>query len=338
MIFDDHDVHDDWNTSGPWRRMMHDKPWWHERIVGGLVSYWVFQHLGNLDPQDLETDPLWRRVREHEGDVMPLLRDVAVRADEEPESFRWSFSRDLEGTRLVAVDSRAGRMLDAGERRMVDEAEWAWVREQAAGDHDHLLLATSIPVFLGHALHWFEATDEALAEGAWGTAPARAAEWVRQAADLEHWPAFQTSFREMCDLIVEVAAGAHGRAPGSVVVLSGDVHHAYVAEIAPPRSARAVSPILQAVCSPYRNPLGPRERRLMRATTNRGLFALWRLIGRLAGVGDPPVGWRMTHGPWFDNQLGWLELEGREATLRLQRSVQGPALQDVLDVEVRRAA
>ena len=48
MIFDDHDVHDDWNTSDAWVRDMRGQGWWDERIVGGFMAYWVFQHLGNL--------------------------------------------------------------------------------------------------------------------------------------------------------------------------------------------------------------------------------------------------------------------------------------------------
>ena len=42
MIFDDHDVHDDWNTSAAWVRQMRAKSWWEERIVGAFMSYWVF--------------------------------------------------------------------------------------------------------------------------------------------------------------------------------------------------------------------------------------------------------------------------------------------------------
>ncbi|HEY5858728.1 MAG TPA: alkaline phosphatase D family protein, partial [Actinomycetota bacterium] len=48
MIFDDHDVRDDWNASRDWKRQMEATSWWHGRIVAGLSSYWVYQHLGNL--------------------------------------------------------------------------------------------------------------------------------------------------------------------------------------------------------------------------------------------------------------------------------------------------
>ena len=65
MIFDDHDIRDDWNTSQPWKQEMNAKPWWHERIVGGLASYWVYQHLGNLSPEERAADEIWQRIADH---------------------------------------------------------------------------------------------------------------------------------------------------------------------------------------------------------------------------------------------------------------------------------
>ena len=38
MIFDDHDVHDDWNISDTWIAQMRAKPWWEERVLGAYVS------------------------------------------------------------------------------------------------------------------------------------------------------------------------------------------------------------------------------------------------------------------------------------------------------------
>ena len=56
MIFDDHDIRDDWNTSASWRADMKEKPWWRDRIRAGLASYWVYQHLGNMSPAELAAD------------------------------------------------------------------------------------------------------------------------------------------------------------------------------------------------------------------------------------------------------------------------------------------
>ncbi len=60
-VFDDHDVIDDWNTSAAWQRDLRATPWWHERIVSGLMSYWVYQHLGNLSPPSWTPTPCTRR-------------------------------------------------------------------------------------------------------------------------------------------------------------------------------------------------------------------------------------------------------------------------------------
>ncbi|NUR91327.1 MAG: alkaline phosphatase family protein, partial [Nonomuraea sp.] len=60
MIFDDHDLRDDWNTSASWREKMASTSWWQRRVVAGLGAYWVYQHLGNLPPDEREADPLLR--------------------------------------------------------------------------------------------------------------------------------------------------------------------------------------------------------------------------------------------------------------------------------------
>ena len=75
MIFDDHDVHDDWNTSEAWIEDMRRTDWWHERINAGLWTYWIYQHLGNLSPDQLDRRRALRAVLAAD-DGAPLLRDV----------------------------------------------------------------------------------------------------------------------------------------------------------------------------------------------------------------------------------------------------------------------
>jgi hypothetical protein len=144
MIFDDHDVHDDWNTSQSWIDEIRTTSWWQGRIEAALMSYWVYQHLGNLSPRELATDHLYSQVRDA-GDAGPILREFARCADDTPEGARWSYHRDLGSTRLLVVDSRAGRVLTPGNRDMLDEDEWTWIEEHSHGDFDHLLIATSLP-------------------------------------------------------------------------------------------------------------------------------------------------------------------------------------------------
>ncbi|USQ88050.1 alkaline phosphatase family protein [Streptomyces phaeoluteigriseus] len=319
MIFDDHDVIDDWNTSAAWVADMRTTDWWHERVLSGLMSYWVYQHLGNVSPAALAADPLYAAVRDT-PDGTDLVRDFARRADAEPASVRWSYRRDFGRVRLLMVDTRAARVLAEDERAMLDDGEARWVREQALdapGSYDHLLVGTSLPWLLPHLVHDAEAWNAALCRGERGPRWARIGEKVRRAADLEHWAAFPDSFAALTRLLAE--AGTGPQAPASVLVLSGDVHHAYVAEARWPGDAPDAR-VLQLTCSPVHNsiPLS------IRVGFRFGWSALARALGRgfrrHGRSPRPPVGWRKTGGPWFGNQLMTLNLRGRSARLRLEQA------------------
>src|SRR5215210_124110 len=130
MIFDDHEVGDDWNISEAWLEEMRQEPWWNDQIVGGYASYWIYQHLGNLSPEDLSKDDLYDRVRDSQ-DAWPVLREFAYNAHRGPDGARWSFHRDLGNTRLLMIDYRGGRILQEDRRSMVDAEEWAWISDQA---------------------------------------------------------------------------------------------------------------------------------------------------------------------------------------------------------------
>jgi hypothetical protein len=335
MIFDDHDVHDDWNISQAWVEEIRRQDWWEDHIVGALASYWVYQHLGNLPPEAHRDDELLAKVRDAD-DGWPILRDFAHRADRETDGARWSYCRDLGDTRLVVIDSRAGRVLEDGRRSMVDDSEWDWVAEHATGGFEHLLIATSLPYLLAPAMQHLEAWNEAVCAGAWGESAARIGEKVRQGLDLEHWAAFGDSFEQLRELQRSVAAGERGSAPASIVTLSGDVHHAYLAEVAYPRDAGVQSAVWQAVCSPFRHPLEQKERNVIRAACSPVSAKLSRSLARSAGVPDPGIRWRLTDGgPWFDNQVATLTIDGRRIEMRLEKSLPdgegGVKLEAVLD-------
>ena len=265
MIFDDHDVHDDWNTSKDWVEDIRSRGWWDERIVGGFMSYWVYQHLGNLPPEDRMDDATYRAVRDCEGDAGPIVREFAFAADREVAGARWSYRRDIGRTRIVMMDSRAGRVLRPDSRHMVDAEEWECIEQWTHGSFDHLLLGTSLPAFLGRGMHFLEAWNEAVCEGAWGGIAARLGEKMRQGLDLEHWAAFGESLRDLEDLLDRVASGRHGTAPASVVLMSGDVHHAYLARAeftVGQRRPRARLPgDVLAAAQPAQQPRAPRHPR-----------------------------------------------------------------------------
>ncbi|MCM3883231.1 alkaline phosphatase D family protein [Frankia sp. R82] len=331
MVFDDHDVRDDWNISSSWRAEIRSQTWWDDRITGGIMAAWLYQHLGNLSPAQRASDPMFAALTGPDGtgaeprQATDALRAFARRSDARADGvrnddIRWSYRWDLGRTRLVVIDSRSARVVSPdGRRVMVADAEWDWVIGQTHqdGDVDHLLLATSLPYLLSPGIHWVEAASEALASGSRGRFVARQAEKLRQRIDLEHWSAFGESFAAMAELLRGVAAGEHGPAPASVVLLSGDVHHAYLARADLPGQR---SQVFQAVCSPFRNPLGKGIRRVDRLARRRLVAGGIRAVAKLAGAPDPAIDWQVTDGPWFESQIAYLDVDGRVITVRLDKT------------------
>ena len=174
MIFDDHEVIDDWNISASWRAEMRGQDWWAERIRSGLASYWVYQHLGNLSPDGIAEDPLYAKVVAAE-DATDVLREFGERVDREADEahdaerwravqYQWSYSLDLGRTRLVMLDNRCSRVARTG--RPSDACAWrvVLVPDRARGVYDHLVVGISLPWLLPPSVHHVESWNERLAD------------------------------------------------------------------------------------------------------------------------------------------------------------------------------
>ncbi|MFP5322828.1 MAG: alkaline phosphatase family protein, partial [Acidimicrobiia bacterium] len=203
-----------------------------------------------------------------------------------------------------------GRVLDPERRSMLGEAEWRWLDEQARGDLDHLFVASSVPWILPRAIHDLEAWNTSLAGGAWGARVRRSAERLRQEIDLEHWAAFGTSFQNLADLLAGVSAGERGEPPATITALSGDVHFGYVAEV----DLGGRSRVRQVVSSPFRQSTEAFERHAQRlATTFPPVSLACRALVATTPHARPGFDWRVTDGPWFDDHLVVLTVDGRRA-------------------------
>jgi hypothetical protein len=268
-----------------------------------------------MTPEERSKDEVWEQIAAHaddedEYDATELVDTFGARVDEQPSSYRWSYARQLgPHARLVVVDSRAARVLDEHERSMLDDHEMAWLDEQMRGDVDHLLIGTSLPFLLSPGLHYVEAWDETLTSPKSGPRRKKAGERMRTALDLEHWAAFQDGFQRVMDMALAVARGERGQPPRTITFLSGDVHHSYVSEARPKDPDRPIhSRIIQAVCSPIRNPM-PRRLRFLVAVLAYGVAGpIGHLVARSAKVPEIPVRWKLLKGPWFDNNLATLEV------------------------------
>ncbi|HEY0936358.1 MAG TPA: alkaline phosphatase D family protein [Trebonia sp.] len=346
MIFDDHDVHDDWNISAAWRRQFAALPWWGQRIESAYQSYWVYQHLGNLSPQELAADETWQQVCETDDGAAVLAR-LAHRADQREPGVRWSVRRAFGRVRVILLDSRSRRVVDGG-RLMADDGEWQWLTESVSGDWEHVVLATSVPPLLPRGIHTLEAWSERISDGAWGQRAARFGERLRQAVDLEHWPAFDASFARLEQLLTGLATGQYGEPPVTVTVISGDIHHSYLTAVDLPhhlaRTGRArpagttpasttpasttpattrptrTSAVWEAVCSPFHQAMPPKMRGAQQLASTRVSGLIGTAVATLAGARAPGIRWRITEGPWFQNMIAVLEFDGPAARVRFDRA------------------
>lgn len=199
MVFDDHEVADDWNSSAASVAAARRDPHWPERITAAFESYWAFQHAGNLPDGHL-----------------PMPAELSAYN-------QWSFEIETAGTRVLVLDNRAGRVLD-GERSMLAPQTWQWLRERSRTDK-HVLVAGPLPWLLAPAIHDAEVIWETVCRR-W---PGGFAERVRARFDFEHWSSIEASWLDLRDAL----RAATGTA-ASVTALGGDVHHSYVAQTSVP--------------------------------------------------------------------------------------------------------
>jgi hypothetical protein len=325
MIFDDHEVMDDWNISGSWVRDLRAKPWWQEHIAGALMSYWIYQHLGNLSPAIIREENMLLPLLS-DADPEASLRAWATRSDLTPPSdggYRFSYVRDFGTTRIVVIDCRNARVFEP-ERAMVGPEEWDWVDRNCRVECEHLFLVTSVPVLVTGGLHGLQSWNAALCDGAWGRLAAWSSEKLRRGLDLEDWPAFERSFIRMLQTISEIAGGT-GRSqgmerPATICIVSGDIHFSYVAEATMPDRKDGDSKIYQLVSSPIRNTLDRRKRRVMRFAISPAGRAIGRFLHRSVRADVVDATWTLTHGPEFANELGALTIDGRSLKLMLERA------------------
>jgi hypothetical protein len=328
MIFDDHDMIDDWNTSQSWLDEIRRHPWWEQHVTAGLMSYWVYQHLGNLSPDEIRAEGMLDRFVKA-GDATDALTAWAHDTNtREPGKggYRFSYWRELGPVRLVVVDCRQSRELDPAARRMISTTDWDWVVAHADVACDHLVLATSVPVVMPGGMHDIEQWSERVAGGAWGRLFARLGELVRQAVDLEDWSAFHRSFVDFMDLLQRVSTRhpeSPHEPPSTVLILSGDVHFSYRARadfVVDDGQPAPTSRIHQLVNSPIRNVLDARSRRALRLGISPVGSIVGRALRRATGARRHPARWTIEDGPFFANHVCEVTFTGPDARMVLERA------------------
>ena len=125
----------------------------------------------------------------------------------------------------------------------------------------------------------------------------------------------------MSELVKGVATGGRGDPPSTVLVLSGDVHHGYLAERTFSGYETSQSRLPGGLLPPAQLPAGQKSN-LQSVAWNGAAALAVRLLSRLAGVEGEDLTWRLTHDEsFFDNRVDTPKLDGPEATITFEGAV-----------------
>ncbi len=214
MIFDDHDITDDWNLSAAWERTAYEHPF-SRRIVGNaLVAYAFCQGWGN-DPDGLAgLIPAAERVAESPdatGHLDAVHQDALIDA---MLGFRdWGYALPTSPP-LIVLDTRTQRWRNEYHpSRPSGLMDWESLcdLQQRLLDQSSAVIVSPAPMFGVKLIEIIQ----------------RVMTWGGQAltVDAENWMAHRGSAGTMLNIF------RHSRTPGNYVVLSGDVHYSFAYDI-----------------------------------------------------------------------------------------------------------
>ena len=171
---------------------------------------------------------------------------------------------------------------------MLDPDEWEWLEEHAEGDFDHLLIGTSLPLLLAPGAALPGVLERGGLQRRVGQAGrACSARRCARRSTSSTGRRSASSLDRVMELVRDVGAAGKAPPPASIVALSGDVHHAYLAEVGvPARDGRALGRLpgdLLAVPQPARRPRAAHDPLRVRRAAGT---LVGKLLARAAGVGD----------------------------------------------------
>lgn len=209
MIFDDHDVTDDWNLSREWEEVAYDHPFSRRVLGNAILSYLINQGWGNR-PEAFD-DELFGVVADtlaspgsdaHKDCIQRLLK------------FReWHYVWPTTPP-LVVVDTRTHRWRsESAARKPSGLMDWEALTDlqYELRDHPAVLLVSSAPIFGVKLIETLQ----------------RIVTWFGHplTVDAENWMAHRGAAHAVLNIF------RHPKTPQVFVVLSGDVHYSFVYDV-----------------------------------------------------------------------------------------------------------
>ena len=209
MIFDDHDITDDWNMTAQWEAAAYGHPFSNQIIANGMAAYWLCQGWGNA-PEKFAVEFVNEAeafLAHPDGEQRQIFTERLFKCE------NWSF--DLPTTpKLVAIDSRTRRW--RSETRAANPSgllDWEALMElqQLLINEKSVILVAPAPVF---GVKIIETIQNIVSFFGYPLA-----------VDAENWMAHRGCARTLLQIF------KHLKTPRNYVILSGDVHYSFVCDV-----------------------------------------------------------------------------------------------------------
>ncbi|MCS4261844.1 hypothetical protein EDF83_5799 [Pseudomonas protegens] len=215
MIFDDHDITDDWNLSAQWEETAYGHPF-SKRIIGNaLLAYMLCQGWGN-------NPDAFAQLLEHTRALSATAQASEHLLQRQPQDDLIDQLLRFEQWQYVLPSTPALVVLDTRTRRWRSESnlgqpsgllDWEALSElqHELLDHPSAIIVSPAPIF---GVKLIETVQKVFS---WCGYPLL--------VDAENWMAHRGSAQVILNIF------RHSRTPGSYVILSGDVHYSFVYEV-----------------------------------------------------------------------------------------------------------
>lgn len=225
MIFDDHDITDDWNLSREWEEIAYGHPFSRRVIGNAIMAYAINQAWGNCPDafDDALVEGLQRSLeapgaQEHDDCIDAVLRF-------EDWNYTWPTTPPL-----VVIDTRTRRWRsERTARRPSGLMDWESLTDlqQVLRGLPAVLLVSPAPIFGVKLIETIQ----------------RVFTWLGHPlmVDAENWMAHPGSAQAILNIF------RHRRTPRTFVVLSGDVHYSFVYDVE--LRGRVRGPDIWQICS-----------------------------------------------------------------------------------------
>lgn len=229
MIFDDHDITDDWNLTRGWEEAAYGNPFSRRIIGNALMGYFLCQGFANYP---MQFDDLWKEIKKSFSKKGIVEQELAVKA-----LFDWShwhYSLPTEPA-IIVLDTRTHRWRSEDDpdkpSGLMDWEALTELQSQLVGKQS-VILVSAAPIF---GVKLIEAIQRIFT--AFGQA---------LTVDAENWMAHPGTANVLLNIF------KHTETPVDFVILSGDVHYSFCYDVKL-RFRQSSPQIHQITCSGIKN-------------------------------------------------------------------------------------